>query len=460
MSVTPNQPSPFDRPDADIILRSSDGVEFRAHKLVLSLASPVFDDMFSMPQPKPSNEDTTLPIVQFDEDSVTLEILLRDCYPIPDHVFTDISDLMKVLRAADKYQVDRTLSRLEQVYITLCADEINKKPVEAYVLACQRKWSRLSHLAVKASLLFAHDQIQAQLYLVDFSAFSGECLTLLQYHFKCCAATRTFLSTTSMSYTIFSSAKEMLGTSGPLAIVKDMESATRDLMRNTGDELDIPSKLMSHITGVVGETLRAHSILVVASLTLSRIEEGSNLESQDLGETDPEDQAYPNTSFLVFDIQTSSVVSARDWREASIYALVKRCLMQRLPRDSSIFERYRHQELGLLLQRDTQTCYGPPSTSSERPTSMITHTLYLFISHRLRSTSSIPTGFVWTSLVTRVQSPVDGERGRARAGAMQAATALNAARKNLEKEEVLDVDHPGQLLLVVLLPNMRMGILQ
>jgi len=41
-------------PDADVILRASGGKEFHAHKLVLSLASPVFRDMFSVPQPPQS----------------------------------------------------------------------------------------------------------------------------------------------------------------------------------------------------------------------------------------------------------------------------------------------------------------------------------------------------------------------------------------------------------------------
>ena len=34
--------------DADVILRSSDGVKFRAHKLILSHASTVFRDMFEI----------------------------------------------------------------------------------------------------------------------------------------------------------------------------------------------------------------------------------------------------------------------------------------------------------------------------------------------------------------------------------------------------------------------------
>ena len=38
--------SPFDKPSADVILRTSDFVDFYVHKVVLSLASAFFEDMF------------------------------------------------------------------------------------------------------------------------------------------------------------------------------------------------------------------------------------------------------------------------------------------------------------------------------------------------------------------------------------------------------------------------------
>ncbi|KAJ2966080.1 hypothetical protein NUW54_g13911 [Trametes sanguinea] len=41
---------PFDQP-ADIILRSSDGVDYNVYKWILKNASPIFADMCSLPQP-------------------------------------------------------------------------------------------------------------------------------------------------------------------------------------------------------------------------------------------------------------------------------------------------------------------------------------------------------------------------------------------------------------------------
>ena len=48
--------APFDSLHADVILRSSDNIDFRTFKLLLSLASPFFEGMFEMHHlPMPSN---------------------------------------------------------------------------------------------------------------------------------------------------------------------------------------------------------------------------------------------------------------------------------------------------------------------------------------------------------------------------------------------------------------------
>ena len=90
-------------PDADIILRASGGKEFHAHKLVLSLASPVFRDMFSVPQPPPTNESPKLPVVDVHDSPEALEIFLQFIYPIRNPVIRDAYTLASIVRLADKY---------------------------------------------------------------------------------------------------------------------------------------------------------------------------------------------------------------------------------------------------------------------------------------------------------------------------------------------------------------------
>ena len=48
--------SPFDDSNADLILRSSDNVLFYLHSLLLSLVSPLFSAMFTIPTNSHSQE--------------------------------------------------------------------------------------------------------------------------------------------------------------------------------------------------------------------------------------------------------------------------------------------------------------------------------------------------------------------------------------------------------------------
>lgn len=68
---------PFFAPDADVLLRSSDSVDFRSHQLLLKLSSPVFDTMFTLPGPAAGNDGGDeqkdgLPVVCMVEDEEAL----------------------------------------------------------------------------------------------------------------------------------------------------------------------------------------------------------------------------------------------------------------------------------------------------------------------------------------------------------------------------------------------------
>jgi BTB/POZ domain len=74
---------PFDIPDGNFIMRSSDNVNFRVHKSVLAMASPFFKDLLSLPQPLDSEFVDGLPMVQLHESSELIKCLLSILYPIP-----------------------------------------------------------------------------------------------------------------------------------------------------------------------------------------------------------------------------------------------------------------------------------------------------------------------------------------------------------------------------------------
>ncbi|KAI6149635.1 hypothetical protein BKA82DRAFT_161565 [Pisolithus tinctorius] len=184
-------PSPFDHARADVILRSSDDVDFRVFKLFLSLASPFFETLFDLPQP--SEEMSTdvemkdgLPVIPVSEDSKTLDPLLRFCYPCTlaeDPALEDFRDVINVLEAAKKYSLDA----IEQ---TVCKSLFNPKILEenslrCFAVACRARLQDESVLAARYTL--REPQVPVWFEEIELIT-STELLALLTYHRKCATA--------------------------------------------------------------------------------------------------------------------------------------------------------------------------------------------------------------------------------------------------------------------------------
>ena len=119
-------------PDADVILRASGGREFHAHKLVLSLASSVFRDMFSVPQPSPTGL-SQLPIVDVNDSPEALEIFLLIIYPTRKPLINDLQILTSVLRLADKYDAKGVLD-VQRDYLPSTYGAL--PPIQMYTILC------------------------------------------------------------------------------------------------------------------------------------------------------------------------------------------------------------------------------------------------------------------------------------------------------------------------------------
>jgi len=148
---------PFDKDTADIILRSSDLVDFRVRKSILEEASDLFKDMFSLPQSKScSGEDNGyntdlkdgIAIVAMAEDSRTLDSLLRICYPTPNPDLSDTGQLRSVLRAALKYTID---GAVEPIKVQMRAIAI-EEPLRIYAIALESRLHDEARAAAKCSL--------------------------------------------------------------------------------------------------------------------------------------------------------------------------------------------------------------------------------------------------------------------------------------------------------------------
>ena len=155
---------PFNDPNADVILRSSDKepVDFRVYKLLLSLASPFFSELFSLPQsstPSISDEcqnpggSLPLPIVQMTEDRVTLRLLLSLCFPVSvskiSH-FSSLQEIQKVIEAAFKLEMEGLQMYLRTELIALRF--IESQPLRVFAIAYRYGWDREARMAARYTL--------------------------------------------------------------------------------------------------------------------------------------------------------------------------------------------------------------------------------------------------------------------------------------------------------------------
>ncbi|KAI6112930.1 hypothetical protein F5141DRAFT_1202672 [Pisolithus sp. B1] len=197
MSTPPDPfyaPSPFDHVKADVILRSSDDVDFRVFKLFLSLASPFFETLFDLPQPSEEmNTDVEikdgLPVIPVSEDSKTLDPLLRFCYPCTlsdDPALEDFREVVNVLEAAKKYSLDA-------IERTVCKSLFNPKILEAnsmrcFAIACHARMQ--DECALSARHTLREPLVPTWFEEIELIT-SSELLSLLSYHKKCGDAVQT-----------------------------------------------------------------------------------------------------------------------------------------------------------------------------------------------------------------------------------------------------------------------------
>ena len=130
----------FTTDDGDVILRAghepSPRVDFCVHKFILSLASPVFKDMFTFPQPPAENnkERPEIPIVDVPDSPQTLDMILRFIYPGAEFPRpTDISTVSALLFAADKYNI----TSIRPVLWDALGPFTNAEPFRVYIIACR-----------------------------------------------------------------------------------------------------------------------------------------------------------------------------------------------------------------------------------------------------------------------------------------------------------------------------------
>lgn len=209
-SDTPSSPRfashPFDDEDADVIVLSSDNVYFKMYRVLLGKMSPVFKDMFGLPQSPPAQSDPDdffdgLPLVKITENSHTLGLLFAFCYPMDDPMLQNIDDARAVLEAAHKYEMDAIAKRARASWTAVAGMDALK----AFAIACSMGWEDEARIAARLTLDNPIWPLEPPL-PVEFAYVSAENLLRLQsYHRKCVAAACKFADDTGWGMQVLNS---------------------------------------------------------------------------------------------------------------------------------------------------------------------------------------------------------------------------------------------------------------
>ena len=182
----------FENPKADVILRSSDSVDYRCYKVLLALASTVFEGMFELPQPPQGEGDDVveggLHVVLLHEDSQILEPLLRMCHPssLNNPPFLELDSIKSIVEASRKYEMDEVEKYVRKELIS--TRFLETEPMRVYAIACLLKAPDEMRVASTATLAFDRDELG---YAPELALVSGaDYYHLLEYHKACGNAAR------------------------------------------------------------------------------------------------------------------------------------------------------------------------------------------------------------------------------------------------------------------------------
>lgn len=184
--------APFDDPNADIILRSSDNIDFKVYKLLLSMASDFFRDMFLLPQTLPVTNATArdgLPVIQVSETANILQMLLSMCYPmgaVDQPALDKLKEVDHLLDAAIKYNIDRVEKRVREALVS--PQCLLNNEVRVFAIACRHRLVTEAKAAARATLEQPIMEMDGgpELKLLSAEIF----FRLLKYHASCVKAVR------------------------------------------------------------------------------------------------------------------------------------------------------------------------------------------------------------------------------------------------------------------------------
>ncbi|TFK48579.1 hypothetical protein OE88DRAFT_543672 [Heliocybe sulcata] len=144
--------APFNRISSDLIFRTTDNIDFRVHKCILAIASPLHNDASeaeSLGRTTDSKDGDdgaeSRTVISVTEDSDVLDKLLRFVYPVASPSLETLDELKPVLEAALKYQMEDATDLLRR---RLASETfLDREPLRVFAIARYHGFEEETRLA-------------------------------------------------------------------------------------------------------------------------------------------------------------------------------------------------------------------------------------------------------------------------------------------------------------------------
>jgi hypothetical protein len=177
---------PFDDPEADVIIRSFDNIDFYVFKTLLSFSSSVFKDMFHVAQGKPGDDELNdgLQVIHTDDSAETWRIFFRFVYPCctaGPPMLKSLDEFSRVWEFSRKYGITGAEKMIAAELIAPRFLEMN--PMRVFALACQHGLELEARVAAKQTL---HLPILGRPHVAELENMTASNHHRLQeYHLRC-----------------------------------------------------------------------------------------------------------------------------------------------------------------------------------------------------------------------------------------------------------------------------------
>ena len=146
-------PECLDISEADVVVRSSDRANFPVHKAILASSSPVFRDMFSLPQSPNNGTVDGLPVVDIPGDAEVVRSLITILYPIPSKIPASYERILALLAAAQKFDMGVVQSSIRDKVARRQPPVLDgTQAFRAYTIASSRKLIPEMNMAASLTL--------------------------------------------------------------------------------------------------------------------------------------------------------------------------------------------------------------------------------------------------------------------------------------------------------------------